>query len=125
MRQQQYSLAFEPKSTHLFVRASGVRTLATVTAMTREVFDVALANNLSRVLIDVKGLKGRLGVLDSYLVVTDVFQKLRGKGIRRAAIVDEQASSLRGWFLETVARNRGFNFRMFIGQEEAREWLES
>ena len=33
--------------------------------------------------------------------------------------VDTQISSVRGRFLETVARNRGFNFRIFPDEEEA------
>jgi hypothetical protein len=106
------------------VRASGVRTRSTVTAMTMEIFDIALDNRLSKVLVDVRELKGRLGILDSYLLVTEVFDKLRGKGMRKAAIVDEQVSSFREWFLETVARNRGFNFRVFTDQEDALKWLE-
>jgi hypothetical protein len=124
MHQEHHTLAIEAKGGHLFARASGVRTLDTVTAITMEVFDAALANHLSKVLIDVRELKGRLGILDSYLVVTRLFEKLRGKGIHKAAIVDERVPSLGGWFLETVARNRGFNFRVFADQEEALEWLE-
>lgn len=124
MQQKGYTLAIEVKGTHLFVRASGVRTRATVTAMTLEVFDAALANDLSKVLVDVRGLEGRLGILDNYLIVTEVFQKLRGKGVRKAAIVDAPRSSLREWFLETVARNRRFNIRVFASPDEALEWLE-
>jgi hypothetical protein len=92
--------------------------------MTTEIFDIALDNRLSKVLVDVRELEGRLGILDSYLLVTEVFDKLRGKGMRKAAIVDEPVSSLREWFLETVARNRGFNFRVFADQEDALKWLE-
>ena len=124
MQQEHYKLAIETKGNHLFVRADGVRTRATVTAMTMEIFDAALANHMSKVLIDVRELKGQLGILDSYLIVTEVFEKLRGKGLRRAAIVDEQVSPLRERFLETVAYNRWFNFRVFTGTEEALEWLE-
>ena len=124
MEHKHYTLSNETKGDHLFVRASGVRTRATVTAMTMEIFDAAFANRLSKVLIDVRELKGRLGIVDSYLLVTEVFDKLRGKGVRKAAIVDEQVSSLRGWFLETVAHNRSFDIRVFTDQEEAREWLE-
>jgi hypothetical protein len=125
MEQEEYALAIEAKGNHLFVRASGVRTRDTVTAMTMEILDAALANRLSKVLIDVTGLKGRLGILDSYLVVQDVFSKLRGKGLRKAAIVDEQGPAIREWFLETVARNRGFNVRIFTDQEDALQWLKS
>jgi len=124
MQQEHYALAIETKGSHLFVHANGVRTHATVTAMTMEIFDAALANRMFKVLIDVRELEGQLGILDSYLVVTEMFEKIRGKGLRKAAIVDRQAPSLRGWFLETVARNRGFNFRIFASQEEALEWLD-
>lgn len=123
MTHPHYTLAIENKGDHLFVRSSGIRTRDTVTAMTMEIFNAALAHSLSKALIDVRKLKGRLGILDSYLIVTEVFQKLRGKGIRKAAIVDERVSSLRWWFLETVAVNHGFNFRVFDNQEDALEWL--
>ena len=119
-----YTLFIEVRGSYLFGRASGVRTSDTVTAMTIEIFNTAIDNNLSKVLIDVNELKGKLGILDSYRVVTEVFQNLRGKGIRKAAIFDEQASSRREWFIETVARNRGFNFRIFANLEDALKWLE-
>jgi CHAD domain-containing protein len=124
MQREHYTLAIEAKGDYLYVRSHGLRTRATVTAMTMEIFDAALAKALSKVLIDVRELEGRLGILDSYFVVTDVFQKLRGKGIDKAAIVDESVSPLRWWFLETVAVNRGFNLRIFADQQKALEWLK-
>ena len=124
MDEKDYTLFIEARGSHLFARASGVRTRDTVTAMTIDIFDTAIDNNLSKVLIDVNELKGKLGIFDSYRVVTLVFQSLRGKGIRKAAIFDEQVSSHREWFLETVARNRGFNLRIFANLEDALKWLE-
>jgi hypothetical protein len=125
MGEKHYALAIEARDGYLFVVARGVRSRATVTEMTMEVFEVAIEHRVSKVLIDVRELEGRLGILDSYLLVTDVFQKLRGQGVCKAAIVDRQVSSFRGWFLETVALNRGFNLRMFADQKEALEWLQS
>ena len=90
-----------------------------------EVFDAAVANGLCKALIDVRELEGRLGILDSYLVVTGVFQKLRGKAMRKAAILDREVPTLGDRILETVARNRGFNFRIFGDEGEALAWLES
>jgi hypothetical protein len=75
------------------------------------------------VLVDVRGLKGRLNVLDSYLVVTQVFEQLRGHGLLKAAILDSRDPSLRIRFIETVALNRGFNFRVFTSRSEALAWL--
>lgn len=124
MGQPGYTLATEVRGDHLLVRASGVRTRAAVEAITAEVFDTVLANGLAKALIDVRELKGRLGTLDSYYLVTEVFAKLRGKGMTKAAIVDRPPSPIREWFLETVARNRGYNFRMFADERDALEWLQ-
>jgi hypothetical protein len=71
--------------------------------------------------VDVRTFEGRLGVLDVYLVVTELFQKLRGKE-KETAIVDRPQSAMRG-FLETVAVNRGFNIRIFTEIEDALQWL--
>jgi hypothetical protein len=125
MAPQQYKLSIKYQGSYLVAQARGERTRATVTAITMEIFEAALAQEFPRVLIDVRKLEGRLSVLDSYLIVTQVFEKLRGRVLRKAAIVDEQISSSRGWFLETVARNRGFNFRVFTTPEEALAWLET
>ena len=124
MQHELYKLAIETKGNYVSVRADGARNRATVTAMTMEIFDAALTNHMSKVLVDVRGLKGRLGIMDSYVIVTETFQKLRGKGLQKAAIVDERVPWLRDWFLETVARNRQFNFRVFTSTEKALEWLE-
>jgi hypothetical protein len=118
-----YTLSIEAKNSHLFADVSGIRTRESVMAVTIEVFDAAIANGLSRVLVDVRAYEGRLGVLEVYLLVTELFQKLRGKGIKQAAIVDRPQSATREWFLETVAVNRGFNLRIFTEVEEARKWL--
>jgi hypothetical protein len=75
------------------------------------------------ILVDVREFKGRLGAFDSLYVVRDEFAKYRGKGIRKAALVDREAQGTRRWFFETVAQNRGFNLRMFNEVEEAQAWL--
>ena len=85
MGKEDYKLLIEDKNKYLLARTSGVRTFNTVKAMTMEIFDAALAAHRSKVLIDVSELEGRLGVLDSYRMVTEVFQALHGKGIRTAA----------------------------------------
>jgi hypothetical protein len=122
---QQYKLSIKSRGDYLHVHASGVRTHATVTAITMQVFEAALDRGFPKVLVDVRQLEGRLGVLDSYLIVTQVFEQLRGKVLRKVVILDEQISSTRGRFIETVARNRGFNFRVFADLEEALTWLEA
>ena len=123
MQQALFNLQFEPTEDYLYAKTTGVRSRETVASMTMEVFEEALSRGLSLVLVDVRKLEGRLGALDSYFVVTDVFQKIRGKGIHKAAILDTHVATIREWFLELVARNRGFNFRIFDDRRSAAEWL--
>ena len=74
-------------------------------------------------MVDVKNLAGFLRVFDSYYIITQDFPTLRGKGIKRAAIVDREISGLREWFIETAAVNRGYNLRVFFDRKTALEWL--
>ena len=124
MSQDEYTIVIEVKKKYVEARTSGVRTFDSVKAITLEIFDAALTAHRSKILIDVRELKGQLGVLESYRIVTEVFNNLRGKGISTAAIVDQQIPQPRSWFLQTVAQNRGFNLRIFPQQDEARQWLE-
>jgi hypothetical protein len=123
MKQPQYELTFQTKDDYLFVQASGVRTRETVADITMKTFEAATARNLSLVLVDVRALEGRLGVGENYILVSNLFQSIRGKGLKKAAILDVGVSLGRGRFLETVARNRGYNFRIFVDQDQAVEWL--
>jgi hypothetical protein len=102
----------------------GQRNLDTVTALAIEVAQAALAAGHTKILLDVTGLEGRLGLLDNYLVVGSVLEGLRGNGLLRGAIVDREMHSLRGWVLETIARNRGFDLRLFTSHDAAIRWLE-
>jgi hypothetical protein len=120
-----YTLSFEVKTDYLVARASGMRTLANVKAMTQEIFEKVIANHLTKALIDVRELKGQLKILESYQLVTQVFDKLHGRGMTRAAILDRKISPTGEWFLETVARNRGYNLRIFSEHDEALQWLAS
>jgi hypothetical protein len=121
--QKDYQLTIEPKENHLYVFAKGIRTRATVAALTREVFDTARDNRLEKVLINVRELTGSFGVIDIYMLVSDVFEALRGKGVYKAAIVDVRTTTLHEAFLETAARNRGYDLKVFEDEETARMWL--
>jgi len=124
MPEDQHTLTIEPKGSYLSVRAAGTRTRTAVTAMIPKIYQALLANNLSKVLIDVTELKGRFSPLDSYLVVTRDFARLRGGGIRKAVVVDEHGGAVREWFMQRFARKRGYNFRIFANPEVAQYWLE-
>ncbi|MBN2085101.1 MAG: hypothetical protein JW748_07725 [Anaerolineales bacterium] len=123
MDKQELTLTMDPKADYLHVNASGIRSQDTVKSITMEVFQAALANHLEKVLIDIRELIGNFGIIEIYHLVTEVFKDLRDKGVKQVAIIDIRRSATPGWFLETVAQNRGFNFRVFADDETALKWL--
>jgi hypothetical protein len=118
-----YRLAVEVEDGYLLARITGQRTWPAVSALVAEVARAAIEHQRSKVLVDVREFEGWLGGLSSYSVVTEDFQRLRGKGIKQVAIVDRPFPKLRGWFFQTVARNRGYNLRMFENPAAALDWL--
>ncbi len=123
MDTQEFKLSMEEKPVYLYVQASGVRSKDTVRTIAMEVFKTAQLKNLPKVLIDVRELNGMFGITDIYFLVTEVLKDLRGKGIDQVAVIDIRRSARPGWFLEPVAQNRGFNFRVFAEEESAIKWL--
>jgi hypothetical protein len=124
MEKEEFSLTVEPRGSCLYAAARGVRTGKTVSAIAFRIADAAAAHGFSRILVDVRRLEGRLGAVDGLAVVTDVFRKLRGTGLRQAAILDIPQTALPNNLLETMARNRGFNLRIFSNESAALMWLE-
>jgi hypothetical protein len=121
----EYEVTIQVEGDYLAARAAGERTLNAVTALAVQIAQAAGDAQVGKVLVDVRDLRGRLRVLDSFLVVNSVFDSLRGKGLRQAAIADRGMPPIRGFAFETIARNRGFNLRIFTSREEAVEWLEA
>lgn len=118
-----HSLDFEFREGYLYARASGIRKRHSVAAVTKAVFEKAVERDYSRVMTDVTDLEGTLSALDAYLLVTEVFRSLRWKGLTKAAVVDGKATRIQGMFTEVVARNRGYNYRIFNDEERAIRWL--
>jgi len=118
-----YLLKIEYHEDYLEARISGQRTRAAVSALTEAIARTSIEVHCSKILVDVQELEGHLTVFDSYHVVTQDFTKLRGRGIQKGAAVDREVPGLRGWFIETAALNRGFNFRVFADRKPALEWL--
>jgi hypothetical protein len=108
---------------YMAARVIGSRTRVVVSSLVNEIAKAAIENRRDKVLIDVRNLEGWLGVFDSYFIVTKDFQRLRGKGISKAAIIDRPLPKVREIFFETVSRNRGFNLRIFDNPETALAWL--
>jgi hypothetical protein len=123
MGKRDFQLTMEVKADCLHVQASGLRSPETAAAISVEVFNAALKTHLQKVSIDIRELTGDFGIMDVYTLVKDILINLTGKGVNQVAIMDIRRSVVQGWFLETVAQNRGINFRVFEEEKAATDWL--
>jgi hypothetical protein len=108
-----YQLTLENEDEYRLVRCTGRRTLATPSSLATAISRTAIEHQRGKILIYVRESEGWLGVMDSCSIVREEFDQLRGKGIKKAAIVDRPKPEIREWFFEMVVRNRGFNIKIF------------
>ena len=119
-----YQFEYQEKAGYLYVHVLGERTQDAVISLTRELSQKAIERGFTRILVDVRELKGWLQVMESNYIVTTEFPKFRGSGLKRAAILDREPAEPQRWsFFETVAQNRGFELRVFTELDLARQWL--
>ncbi len=120
-----YSLTLERKDNVLWAAATGTRSLETVLAISSEILAACVEKKVKRVLIDVRGLEGRLAKKDAYDIPDKHFPEIRDRSvITHAAIIDLKEFEDSYVFFENVAVSRGFRLRIFPEPEEAIEWLE-
>ncbi len=120
-----YKMSIKKESDFLHINVTGVQSRETVTAIAWDVLEACEENEVSKVLVDVREMTGRLVGLDAYEVSALEFPKLQEKGIlKRAAVIDLEENSENSRFFETVAVNRGINIRIFSSADEAVDWLD-
>jgi hypothetical protein len=83
------------------------------------VFREIAAHKCPKLLVDIRGVEGRLGVLETFNLVSS-HPSIQGV---RAAIVDRPEYSNWFEFYETVSVNRGYHNKVFTEMEKAIEWL--
>lgn len=96
----------------------------TAVGIMREIALACQEHQLDKVLIDAQNYIREGSTLDFYKF--SVFLLEIGLARTKIAVVPDHASMINEdtEFMETVATNRGANFRFFSTQEEARAWLE-
>lgn len=107
----------------LYVTAKGERTRATISRLVDDVMELNTRRPHTRILVDVRGFAGLLGPFEIMEVVTEDFPRIQPLGVTKIAVVDRQIPRSGEAFMETVARNRGFNMRVFDQLEDAQRWL--
>ena len=120
-----YSLSIEKKNDIIWVTVAGTRNLQTILAMSKDILMACVEKKVKKVLVDVRALKGRLSITNTYHLADEQFPKMRDRSvITHNAIVDLKEFKNSYKFLELVAQNRGYMLRIFSDPEQAMAWLK-
>ena len=86
------------------------------------VIDLVKRSKPRCVLIDIRSIQGKLGVLDAFNLVRNYPSETPRI---RAAIVDREENKRQMKFFETVSLNAGYSTQCFTDIDAARDWLSS
>ena len=119
-----YNLTIKNKGGFLWVTAIGIRSPETVLAMSKDILSACAEQKITRVLVDVCALEGRLKAIEAYEIPDQYFPKIRDRSvITHCAIVDLKEFEHDFKLFENVAVNRGFNLYIFSDPDKAVNWL--
>lgn len=88
--------------------------------MKSDIDGIILKENIKNVIVDVRALKGRLSVIDTYQRVRTYDPDIRKFHL---ALVDLPENEEYQRFHETTAINAGLRFKFFTDIEKAKAWL--
>lgn len=111
----------DPQPGYLVIRILGNADARVARDVMAGVFREVAAHNSSKLLVDIRGIDGRPGILETFNLVSShpSMQSVR------AAFVDRPENSSWFEFYETVSVNRGYYNKVFTDMEKAVEWLTS
>ena len=99
---------------------TGEETAGSSGQMKSDIDNLILKHNIRNVIVDVRALKGRLSVIDTYQRVRTYDPNIRKFHL---ALVDLPENEEYQKFHETTAINAGLRFKFFTGIEKAKAWL--
>lgn len=109
----------DPQPGYLIIRILGRADARVSDEIIAAIFREMAAHNCMRVLADIRGVEGRLGVLETFNMVS-TYPCIPGL---RVAILDRPEDKSWSDFYETASVNRGYDNRVFTDLEKAVEWL--
>lgn len=101
---------------------TGGGTGADATVIADTFFSVRSEHDASRMLVDVRGVEGRLSYPDTYFFMRKL---AHGPSAGKTAILESEAHREWATFHEATAANAGFRFRYFFDRDEALAWLRT
>lgn len=115
-----YVIDFKIWDDFLKVELTGTYPLEKFNKITRDIDEVIDANNITKVMIDLRGFKGRFGVFDGIHHI----EKFRTESkFIQFAILDVPENKTNNDFFENASFNRGYKVMFFYAEEEAKKWL--
>jgi len=107
----------------LVVTLTGEMTDAENCEARRACAELCRQQDVSRMLIDLRGAVIRSSLLDTYLFVTSLAEGFPPDTLYAVLFSPETHDPDRARFSEDVAAKRGIRVKMFTREDEAREWL--
>lgn len=119
----EWQIEYYSNEDYLHIRTKGVLTAESANAMVMEVVEAAARHHCDRQIVDHRNTTFALSFFEYYQRP----EVNKGIGISQrwkiAMVFSEMGESTH--FMETVFRNRGYNFRQFDDIGKAKEWLLS
>lgn len=105
----------------IYVRTQGILTVDSANIMVGEIVEAAACHQCNRQIVDHRETTFALSVFE-YYERPEVNSKIGISPKWKIAMVFKELDS-NTLFMETVFRNRGYNFRQFDDVEKAKEWV--
>ncbi|HOG89955.1 MAG TPA: hypothetical protein PLV50_05435 [Smithella sp.] len=121
-KQEEHHLSSSVNEGILEIVATGVETIGNAERMKNDIDTIIIKSNIRNVIVDVRALKGRLGIMDTYQRVRSYHPEIRKFNL---AVVDLPEHAEYQNFHEATSLNAGLRFKWFDDMDKARAWLKS
>ncbi|MFW9875330.1 MAG: STAS/SEC14 domain-containing protein [Candidatus Thorarchaeota archaeon] len=118
-----YELRVKKENDFLNIHIKGKRDLESIKKATSEILKKCVENKCSRVLIDVREFKNRIGTMEIFMLASSELPKIIKGKLEQVAIIDQKGFEDKIKFFEDVARNRGYYVKIFTEYDEAINWI--
>ena len=119
-KKAEYQISSSIHQDILEIVLTGEETAGGSEQMKSDIDGIILKENIKNVIVDVRALKGRLSVIDTYQRVRTYDPDIRKFHL---ALVDLPENEEYQRFHETTAINAGLRFKFFTDIEKAKAWL--
>ena len=118
-----YELKIEKKDNYLNAIVQGQRNSESIKNVTKDIVEMCIKNQYSKVLIDVRDFKEHITVNEIQSLASVELPEIIQKKIKKVAIIDMKGIEESQRYFEDVARKLGHNVRIFSNTNDAEQWL--